>query len=44
MTKQEVKHEGHETDGNPQIRGRMRRLRRELARKMMAKDVSAPPP
>jgi flagellar biosynthetic protein FlhB len=39
MTKQEVKQESKDTDGNPQIRGRMRRLRRALMRKILAKDV-----
>lgn len=39
MTRQEVKQESKDTDGNPLIRGRMRRLRRALLRKMMAKDV-----
>ena len=40
MTKQEVKQEMKDTDGNPLIRGRMRRLRRAFLRKMMAKDVA----
>jgi flagellar biosynthetic protein FlhB len=39
MTKQEVKQESKDTDGNPLIRGRMRRLRRALMRKLLAKDV-----
>ncbi|HWF38089.1 MAG TPA: EscU/YscU/HrcU family type III secretion system export apparatus switch protein [Candidatus Acidoferrales bacterium] len=39
MTKQEVKQESKDTDGNPLIRGRIRRLRRALMRKMLAKDV-----
>ena len=39
MTKQEVKQERKDLDGNPQIRGRMRRLRRQMMRKIMAKDV-----
>jgi flagellar biosynthetic protein FlhB len=39
MTKQEVKQDHKDTDGNPFIRGRMRRLRRAMMRKMMAKDV-----
>ncbi len=39
MTKQEVKQEPKDTDGNPLIRGRMRRLRRALLRKILAKDV-----
>jgi len=40
MTKQEVKQEGKDTDGNPLIRGRMKRLRRALLRKTMAKNVA----
>ena len=40
MTKQEVKQEAKDTDGNPLIRGRMKRLRRALLRKTMAKDVA----
>lgn len=39
MTKQEVKQESKDTDGNPLIRGRIRRLRRAMMRKMLAKDV-----
>ena len=40
MTKQEVKQEAKDVDGNPLIRGRMKRLRRALLRKTMAKDVA----
>jgi flagellar biosynthetic protein FlhB len=40
MTKQEIKQESKDSDGNPLIRGRMRRLRRALLRKTMAKDVA----
>lgn len=40
MTKQEVKQEVKDTDGNPAIRGRMRRLRRTLLRNVMAKNVA----
>ena len=40
MTKQEVKQEMKDTDGNPLIRGRMRRLRRAFLRKVMAKEVA----
>jgi flagellar biosynthetic protein FlhB len=39
MTKQEVKQESKDNDGSPHTRGRFRRLRRELLRKMMSKDV-----
>lgn len=40
MTKQEVRQESKDTEGNPLIRGRMRRLRRTFLRKIMAKDVA----
>jgi len=39
MSKQEVKDESKETEGNPQVRGRIRRLRRDLARRRMMKEV-----
>ncbi len=41
MTKQEVKQESKDSDGNPFTRGRVRRLRRALLRKILApkKDV-----
>jgi flagellar biosynthetic protein FlhB len=39
MTKQEVRQESKDTDGNPQTRGRLRRLRRELLRKSLQKDI-----
>jgi flagellar biosynthesis protein FlhB len=39
MTKQEVKQETKDTDGNPQTRGRFRRLRREMLRKSLQRDV-----
>jgi flagellar biosynthetic protein FlhB len=39
MTKQEVKEEAKDTEGNPQIKGRIRRLRRELLRRSLNKDV-----
>jgi flagellar biosynthetic protein FlhB len=39
MTKQEVKQESKDTDGNPQVRGRFRRLRRELLRRSLQKDM-----
>ncbi len=39
MTKQEVKQESKDTDGNPQTRGRFRRLRREMLRKSLQRDV-----
>ena len=39
MTKQEVKQESKDTEGNPLIRGRIRRLRREMRRKSLRKEV-----
>ena len=39
MTKKEVKQEAKDTDGNPHTRGRFRRLRRELLRKSLKRDV-----
>lgn len=39
MTKQEVRQETKDSEGNPQIKGRIRRLRRELLRKSLQKDV-----
>jgi flagellar biosynthetic protein FlhB len=39
MTKQEVRQESKDTDGNPQTRGRIRRLRRDLMRRSMQKDL-----
>jgi flagellar biosynthetic protein FlhB len=39
MTKQEVKEEHKRNEGDPQMRGRIRRLRRELLRKQMMRDV-----
>jgi flagellar biosynthesis protein FlhB len=39
MTKQEVKQESKDTDGNPLVRGRVRRLRREMHRRALRKEV-----
>jgi flagellar biosynthesis protein FlhB len=39
MTKQEVKEEYKDTEGDPVTRGRIRRIQRELARKRMMADV-----
>ena len=39
MTKQEVKDESKESEGNPQIKAKIRRLRRSLARRRMMKEV-----
>lgn len=40
MTKQEIREEMKETDGNPQIKGRVRRIQRDLARRNMMKEVA----
>jgi len=40
MTKQEVKEEAKENEVSPQVKGRIRRLQREAARKRMMKDVA----
>src|SRR5262249_8102598 len=39
MTKQEVRQENKDNEGNPQVKGRMRRMRRELLRRSLNKDV-----
>lgn len=39
MTKQEVKEERKESEGNPQIKGRIRSIQRSLAQKRMMADV-----
>ncbi len=39
MTKQEIKDEFKETEGDPTTKGRIRRIQRELARKRMMADV-----
>ena len=39
MTKQEVKQESKEMEGNPEVRGRIRQLQREAARKRMMSAV-----
>ena len=40
MTKEEVRREHKETEGDPQIRARVRRLRRDLVRRRMMQDVA----
>jgi flagellar biosynthetic protein FlhB len=40
MTKQELREESRETEGDPAIRGRMRALRRQLARRRMLHKVA----
>jgi flagellar biosynthetic protein FlhB len=39
MTKQEVRDESKETDGNPEVKGRIRRLQIELSQQRMMSDV-----
>jgi flagellar biosynthetic protein FlhB len=39
MSRQEIKQEHKESEGDPQIRGRFRRLHRELAKRRMLADV-----
>lgn len=39
MTKQEIRDEQKENEGNPEIKGRIRRLRRELLRRRMMAEV-----
>lgn len=40
MSKHEVKEEAKQTDGNPHIKARVRRLQRDLRRRSMMKDVA----
>lgn len=39
MTKQEVRDELRQTEGSPEIKGRIRRLQREMAKRRMLQDV-----
>jgi flagellar biosynthetic protein FlhB len=39
MTKQEVRDEGKSNDGNPEVKGRIRRIQRDMARRRMLDDV-----
>lgn len=39
MSKQEIREEMKETDGNPQMKSRVRRIQRDLARRNMMKEV-----
>jgi flagellar biosynthetic protein FlhB len=39
MSKQEIKEEFKDSEGNPQIKGRVRQIQREMARKRMMADV-----
>ncbi len=40
MTRQEVRDDAKETEGHPQVRGRIRRLQREMRRRRMLRDVA----
>ena len=40
MSKQEIKDESKQNDGNPQIKSRIRRLQRDLRRRTMMKEVA----
>jgi flagellar biosynthetic protein FlhB len=40
MSKQDVKDEQRDTDGNPQTKGRVRRLQRDMRRKNMMRNVA----
>jgi len=39
MSKQEIREEGKETEGNPQIKMRIRRIQRDIARRSMMKEI-----
>jgi flagellar biosynthetic protein FlhB len=39
MTKQEVKDEAKQSEGNPEVKGRIRRIQREMARRRMLENV-----
>ena len=41
MTKQEVKDEGKETDGRPEVKARVRQLQREASQRRMLQDIPA---
>jgi len=40
MTKQEVRDEAKESDGNAEVKGRIRRIQREMSRRRMLSDVT----
>jgi flagellar biosynthesis protein FlhB len=40
MTKQEVKQEAKENDGNPHVKGKVRRMQRDFARRRMMENVA----
>jgi flagellar biosynthetic protein FlhB len=39
MSKQDIKDEHKESEGNPQIKGKIRRIQRDMARKQMMREV-----
>jgi flagellar biosynthetic protein FlhB len=39
MSKQEVRHEARESEGNAEVKGRIRRIQRDIARRRMIDDV-----
>ena len=39
MTKEEVRKESKETEGNPEVKGRIRRLQREMAQRRMMSEI-----
>ncbi|MEW6354378.1 MAG: flagellar biosynthesis protein FlhB [Pseudomonadota bacterium] len=39
MTRQEVKDEGKETEGSPEVKGRIRKLQRDMAQRRMMQEV-----
>ncbi|MGA9798817.1 MAG: EscU/YscU/HrcU family type III secretion system export apparatus switch protein [Terriglobales bacterium] len=39
MSRQEIRDESKETDGNPQIKGRIRRMQRQMRRRQMLRDT-----
>jgi flagellar biosynthetic protein FlhB len=40
MSKQEIREESKESEGNPQMKARVRRIQRDMARKQMMKEVA----
>ena len=39
MTKEEVRQEAKEAEGDPQVKGRIRSMQREMARRRMMKEI-----
>jgi flagellar biosynthetic protein FlhB len=40
MSKQDIRDESKETDGNPMVKARIRRIRRDLARRRMMSEIA----